>query len=302
MQAKRYFFIFLFIAVTFCHIAGGDATQEIALIKSTSIKPYDEAIRGFKSVCKANVREFTISDLNGTELLKEVRKIRPVLIFAVGMDALSRMKRIKDIPIIYAMVSNPMSMLSGEKNITGIGMNISAEKQLTALLEVSPDIKRIGLIYDPRKTAHLVDEAQSAASSSGIEIVSRKVYSSKEVPSAIKDMKGKIDAFWMLPDITVITQETIEYLLLFSFENSIPILTFSAKYVKIGALMALQIDTMDVGQQAGEMANRIISGTNVGNIPMSLPRKAILSLNLITAKRLGISVDDKIIRKSKIIY
>ncbi|MEW6003439.1 MAG: ABC transporter substrate-binding protein, partial [Nitrospirota bacterium] len=211
-------------------------------------------------------------------------------------------KRIKDIPIIYAMVSNPMSILSGEKNITGVSMNISAEKQLTALLEVSPDINRIGLVYDPRKTAHLVDEAQSVASSSGIAVVSQKIYNSKEVPSAIKNMKGKIDAFWMLPDTTVITQETVEYLLLFSFENSIPVLTFSDKYVNLGALMALQIDTLDVGRQAGEMANRIISGTNVSNIPMSPPRKAILSLNLKTDKRLGISVDDKIIRKSKIIY
>ncbi len=297
---KRCLLAIIVLLAIFC--CASARAYEIAVVKSVNIKPYDEAQKGFKSVCKANIREFVVSKLNGSEVPKEIRRIKPNLILAIGIDALSRIKKIKDIPIIYAMVSDPRSILSGEKNITGVSMNIPAEKQLSALLKVSPDIRGIGLVYDPGKTVHLLKEARAAATAFGITLVQKAVHSPKEVPSAINDMKGKIDAFWLLPDTTVVTPESIEYLLLFSFENGIATLAFSDKYVEIGSLMALNIDAMDIGRQAGEMANRILDGANVSNIPMSSPRKAVLSLNLKTAKRLGISVDDEIIKKSKITY
>jgi putative ABC transport system substrate-binding protein len=296
---KCLFAIIVLLAIICCTSAWA---YEIAVIKSVNIKPYDEAERGFESICKANIREFVISESNGSEMLKNIYRIKPDLILAIGIDALSQIKRIKDIPIIYAMVSNPHSMLSGEKNITGVSMDIPAEKQLSTLLKVSPDIKRIGIVYDPGKTIHLFKKARTAATTFGITLIQKAVHSPKEVPSAINDMKGKIDAFWLLPDTTVVTQESVEYLLLFSFENGIATLAFSDKYVEIGLLMALNIDAIDIGRQAGEMANKILDGTNVSNIPMSPPRKAVLSLNLKTATRLGINVDDEIIKKSKIIY
>ncbi|MFZ2948374.1 MAG: ABC transporter substrate binding protein, partial [Desulfuromonadaceae bacterium] len=67
------------------------------------------------------------------------------------------------------------------------------------------------------------------------------------------------DLFWMLPDITVITPETAEAILLFSLENNIPILTFSEKYLERGAMLSIGIDPFDIGRQAGEMAQTLFS-------------------------------------------
>jgi putative ABC transport system substrate-binding protein len=114
-------------------------------------------------------------------------------------------------------------------------------------------------------------------------------------------MKGKIDAFWMLPDLTAITPETVEYLLLFSLENTIPILTFAEKYVELGALMSVGIDAFDIGTQAGEMAENILSGRDVKNIQRVDARKAVISINLKVARKLGITIDEKVIRKARII-
>jgi len=172
---------------------------------------------------------------------------------------------------------------------------------LFALLEALPDIKTIGLLYDPDRTGPLAEKAREAARKTGIKLIAKEVHSSKRVPSLIKDMEEKIDVFWMLPDLTVITPETVEFLLLISLENKIPILTFSEKYVELGALMSIGIDAFDIGCQAGEMAKEILSGRDVTNIQPVDARKAVISINLKIARKLGISIDKKIIRKARII-
>jgi putative ABC transport system substrate-binding protein len=205
---------------------------------------------------------------------------------------------VEDTPVIYAMVFSPESATDGQKNITGVSMNISPEKQFQAIREVLPDAKRVGIVYNPERSARLFGDAQSAASKHGITLVPKEAHALKEVFSAINELKGEIDAFWMLPDVTVITKETIEHLFLFSFENDIPIISFSEKYVEMGALMALAIDAEDIGMQAGEIANEILSGASVGDIPMHDPRRSRMFLNLRTAERMGIKIDKEIIRKS----
>jgi putative ABC transport system substrate-binding protein len=105
----------------------------------------------------------------------------------------------------------------------------------------------------------------------------------------------------MIPDLTVITPETVEFLLLFSLENQIPLLAFSDKYVELGALLSIGIDPFDIGRQAGEMAKKILSGGDVRNVQQVDARKAIISVNLKIARKLGMNIDEKMIRKVKIV-
>ena len=95
----------------------------------------------------------------------------------------------------------------------------------------------------------------------------------------------------MIPDATVVTPETFEFLLLFSQQNRMPIVTFAGKYVDTGALVSLDIDGFDLGKQAGEMANSILDGTRVSDIPNTEARKAVLKVNRKVAKKLGISLN-----------
>ncbi len=290
-------FIILFLIL--CH-GLAEARQEIVVIQSIKVKPYEEAIEGFKSVCNAKIKRLVVSELEGANVEKRINEIRPDMVLAVGMEALSRVKRIKNIPVVYLMVLNAQSILSGE-NITGVSINISQEKQLTTLSKVLPDIKNIGLLYNPDGTGYLAKKAQAAAKKIGIKLIAKEVYNAREVPSLIMNMKGKIDLFWMLPDLTVITPETVEFLFLFSLENRIPILTFSEKYVELGALMSIGIDPFDIGSQAGEMANKILSGRDVKSVQRVDARKAVVSINLKVAKKLGITIDEKIIENARII-
>lgn len=292
-------FITLLLLI-FCH-GLAEAGQEIVVIQSLRVKPYDEAIEGFKSVCNSKIKRLVVSELERADVVEKISKIRPDIVIAVGMDALSRVKKIKNIPVVYLMVLNPPSILPGNKNITGVSMKIPQEKQLIALLNALPDIKNIGLLYDPDRTGHFVKKAQAAAKKIGIKLIAKEIHSSRDVPSLVMNMKGKIDLFWMLPDLTVVTPETVEFLLLFSLENRVPLLTFSEKYVPLGALMSIGIDAFDMGRQAGEMAKKILSGRDIQNVQRVDARKAVVSINLKVAKKLEITIDKKIISNARII-
>ena len=302
-------FVIVMLLVLYCHVA--EAGQEIVAVQSVRVEPYEEAIKGFKSTCDAQIQRVVLSETEGANVAREIKRVRPDIVLAIGRDALSAVKKMKNIPIVYLMVLNPQTMLSGEKNITGVSMNISPEKQLKVLLEAVPQTRRIGLVYDPNRTNYLVKEAQHAAATMGVTLLAKKAHSSKEVPSLIMDMKGKIDVFWMIPDVTVITPDTVEFLILFSMENNIPLLTFSEKYLELGAFMSTATDPFDMGVQAGQIVNNILRGKNGERIQQVHARTMIVSTNLMVAGKLGIhsnlastlrlSPGEKIIRNTQAI-
>jgi len=275
--------------------------QEIVVVQSLKVKPYEDALRGFKSVWTGKIKKLILPEMEGADAVREIREAKPDLVLAIGAEALAKVRKIQDIPIVYLMVLNPQTILQGEENITGVSMNIPPEKQLAALQKVLPQVRRVGLLYDPHKSGPLVKKAQVAARAAGIELVTKEVHNPKDVPELANSMKGMIQAFWVIPDTTVVTPETMEFLLFFFMDHRIPVLAFSNKYVEAGALMSLDIDAFTQGKQAGEAARKIESGTDVREIARLDGRNAVLTINVRVAKKLGITVSDDVINKARIV-
>jgi putative ABC transport system substrate-binding protein len=285
---KRLFSVF-FILMLCPGLA--EAGHEIVAVQSADLKPFEEAIKGFERSCNADLQRIIISESQGVDVVREIKLKRPDMVLAIGGDALSLVKRIKNIPIVYVMVLNPQSALSGEENITGVSMNIPPDRQLQAILQTLPRAKRIGLLYDPKNTGYLVEQAQQAAREMDIVLTAGAIHHARDVATSAMEMKGDIDVFWMLPDVTVMTPETVEFLLLFSLKYRIPLLAFSEKYLDLGAFVSTGIDAFDMGAQAGDMASKILSGTQVKKVQQALARKYVVSTNLMIAGKLGIGLN-----------
>jgi putative ABC transport system substrate-binding protein len=278
-----------------------EAGQNVLAVQSVPVAPYEQAIKGFEHVYGSEVRRLFISGLSEKNVLKAIHEIKPDMVLAVGRDALLSVRRIKNIPVVYLMVLNPQSILTGEKNISGVSMNLPPEKQLNELMKALPDAKNIGLLYDPEQTGVFVQEAGDAAAKMDVRLTATVVRRSRDVSLLLKNMKGKADVFWMLPDITVITPETVEAIILFSLENNMPVLTFSEKYLELGAMLSIGIDPFDIGCQAGEMAQKIFSGSDGRDARHVDARKVLMSVNLKIAGKLGINIDQKVIKNSRVI-
>ncbi|MBI4633006.1 MAG: ABC transporter substrate-binding protein [Deltaproteobacteria bacterium] len=291
-MAKTTFTLLVLLALL---TGSAEAGQKVLAVQSISVAPYEQAIRGFEHRYGSEVQRLIISNQKEKDVLRKISDIRPDMILAVGRDALSIATRIKTIPVVYCMALNPRSILAGEKNISGVSMNLPPEKQLSELLKVLPATRNIGLLYDPDQTGVFVQGVRDAAAKLDVNLTATAVRRSRDVPLLLNSMKNKVGVFWMLPDLTVVTSETIESMLLFSLENKTPIITFSEKYLEMGAMLSIGIDPFDIGRQAGEMAQKILSGSDITDAQHVDAREALISLNMKIAEKLGVTIDKKAI-------
>jgi putative ABC transport system substrate-binding protein len=272
---------------------------EVLVVQNYQARPYAEALRGFKSACNAHTSELLAAEMDGDGITREIRRRAPDLILAVGMDALRKVRKIREIPVIYCMVLDPDSVLGDEKNITGVSMTIPPDKQLSALARALPNLKRIGLVYNPRKTGRIVERTREASERRGIRLTALKVESARELPGRLAALPAGLDAYWMLPDSTLTTPEAVESIILFSINNKVPIYTFSEKYLRMGAFMSLDLDTFDLGRQAGQMAEKVRTGTDIREIPRCDAERGIPAINRTVAGKLGIRLDGESARKHR---
>jgi putative tryptophan/tyrosine transport system substrate-binding protein len=296
---KNILFIITALLITICLVPFSNAGNKALSIQSTNIKPYEDAITGFQSTCNLPINRFVISEMNGRDIVQEIRKAEPSIILCLGMDALEKIKGINDIPVVYIMIPNSQAVSLKGINFTGVRMNIAQEAQLSVFLKAVPSVKNIGLVYNPENTGYIAQRVIDACTKAGIKLVVKETHDPRETPRAIKAMAGKIDGFWMLPDSSVFTSETTDYLFLFSIGNRVPILTFSEIYLKSGALISIGVDTFNMGSQAGEMAQKILSGKPISSIPPVDARKEVISINSKVSEKLGIHIDEKFIEGSK---
>ncbi len=278
-----------------------EAEQTVTAVQSFNVRPYEQALKGFESVSRAKIHSIILSENRGVDIVSRIRQVRPDMVLAVGIGALSSVSKLQHLPIVYLMIPNPRPNTSSSQNITGVSMNVAPDTQLNIFQKALPDVNAIGVLYDPVKTGLFLDQAMRISTGKNIRLIAEKIDHPRNVSAAINRMKGRIDAVWMLPDVTVITPETIEIMLLFSFENHIPVLTFSEKYVELGALMSIGIDAFDMGRQAGEMANQILKGSDVSTIQNAYARKAVISINLKIAEKLSIRLNKDVIRDANTI-
>ena len=276
----------------FFHSVTAASAQKILAVQSIRVAPYEKALKGFESVCNLHVRRLVLSDYEDIDIAHEIKSLHPDMILAIGVTALAKVKHIKKIPIIYFMVLDPKAVISfTEKNISGVSMNIPQKDQLSVIVKLFPDTKDIGIIYNPQKTGFMVKRAETAAWNTGINLIKKTVNTPKNVASRMMEMQGKIDLFWLLPDTTVLTPETINFLFLFSMNNKIPVIAFSENYLGMGALLSIGIDSYDIGRQAGELGNIFFKGNKKLFNQHIDARKPVISLNKKIADKLGIKIN-----------
>lgn len=283
------------------------AAVDIAILKSSDIAAYNQAVAGFKASLPAGTN-FVEYDMQGdvAKGRKQAQKIRAsdaALVLAVGLKAALVAKlEIIDTPVIFCMVLDPAKHDLKAPNMTGILLEVPIERQLSTLRAVLPAARRVGVLYDPEKTGPFVEEARRRAKALGLDLVARAVSSEKEVPAALRALVPQVDTLWLIPDSTVLTEDSLRFLLNTALEATIPVLGFSPDLVKSGALIGLSVNYEDLGRQGGLLAKSILNGQSGPPLGLAQPDRLRLSLNLKTAKFLGITVAPDLVNRADDVY
>jgi len=295
----------LTLALSLTVMASPAAAARVAVLMSAKVSEYEEALKGFKETAAHQVA--AVYDMDGDldrgrkQLAEIEEKVKPDLIFAVGIWALQAViSRPTAVPVVYAMVLNPPSVIGADtKNVTGASMNVPVEQPIRLFKQLGPQIKRIGVIFNKNRTGYLVRQAQVVAREEGLELVAREISSAKEVIGALESFQDGIDALWIVPDEMTLSQAVVQQMLLFSYRKRIPLLGLSDRHAQMGALFSLSFASgEDIGRQAGELAQAILTGRAASGVPPTNARKLFLTVNLKAAQKLGLEVPRAILTRA----
>ncbi|MGC2063349.1 MAG: ABC transporter substrate binding protein [Thermodesulfovibrionales bacterium] len=297
-MGKHVSLILIICTMLILGVSASSAAHQVAVVKSADIGPYNEAVEGFKKNCSCSIRELSLSESGDVPLRQQIREQQPELIMTIGVDALTEVSRITDLPVVYAMVPN--SQLPGMKarNVSGVNLYVAPEKYLNAILDLFPKTKRIGIVFDPKNLDAFVKEAEQVAQKKGVELVLRKVTRANDVPAAIDMIHNRVDVFWMLPDVTVVNSESFKYLLGVSYQHNVPVFTFTKKYVEMGAAAGLYVVPADIGAQAAEIAKRILTDNTLKSPLRVDARGAALIVNDRIIRKLGAAGNEDAVRRA----
>jgi len=281
--------------------------EDVSLVLSRSIEPYLTAAEGIREafheagLASVDVRDMQGDAGEGARIAGELKQRRPRLIMTVGTEATQTIsQQLSGIPIVFCMVVHPEALPSTDQPVTGISMEVSPHEALRVLRQVLPQARRVGLLANSAiQRPEAIGRRVAAAREQGLEVSVERIDAVTEVPQRLRALLPTIDAFWLIPDETVLAPEMVRYLMLETLRQQIPVLAPSWRFVEDGALVAVACDYKDVGRQAAELAVPVLRGAPGGRDPIVEARKSLLYVNLKVAKTLRIEIPASLISQAE---
>jgi putative tryptophan/tyrosine transport system substrate-binding protein len=236
----------------------------------------------------------------------ELVGLSPDVILAGTTPAVAALRqRTRTTPIVFVLVSDPVAQGFVETlarpagNITGFTSYYGPilGKWLQLLKEVAPNVERVAAIFNPSTTftATFTSEIEAAASF-GVAVQLAPVHDDAGIEQVIaaeaREPGGGLIA---LPDAFNTSHRDL--IVAAANRHRLPLIGVYS-FAKAGGLMSYGIDQVDPWAQSASYIDRILKGTNPGNLPVQQPVKISLIINLKTAKLLGLTVPSALLAEA----
>lgn len=218
----------------------------------------------------------------------------------------------KDIPIIFTTVTDPLKskLVTQEKhpggNASGISDLVPAERQLDVVKEIVPNLKTLGLVYDPGldNARSTVESIKAIAPKMGFTIVELPAMGINNVPSAGQALVGKVDAIFVPNDTTV--YGAFELLVKVAQDGKVPLFTAERRSVQRGAVATVGFDFKDMGMRTADMVDKVLKGTKPGDMDVQymkdLPNALALYINKDSAEKMGVKLPPDLLKRAAHVF
>ena len=234
----------------------------------------------------------------------ELVDLKPDVLVAIGPPAAGALQReTLTIPIVFASVTDPVGagLVAGLPrpggNVTGFG---SAEpaiggKWLGMIKEVAPTIRRVAFMFNPdyQIAQSYLPVFRAAAQALGVEPVFAPVREDAAIEAAInalgQEQGGLVvvtDAFLSVHRATIIVAAN---------RNKVATISKDIAFARSGGLLVYVPRYVDMFRGAAGYVDRILKGAKPTDLPVQLPTRYDLSINLKTAKAIGLTVPNTLL-------
>ncbi|WP_404405044.1 ABC transporter substrate-binding protein [Jeotgalibacillus malaysiensis] len=284
---------------------GGEDSYTIGVTQIVEHPSLDAATEGFKRAFEEAGLEVTFDDQvaqgdqNNSQSISQKFVADGVdLIFANSTpSALSSLNATADIPIVFTSVTDPLSanlvadMEAPGGNVTGTtDMHPDAISNTVEFMTNELDVKSIGMVYNAGEPNSVVQvDAVKEAVGSDVTVEEAAVSTSADVKQAAESLVGKVDAFYIITDNTVVS--ALESVIGVANDQDIPLFVGELDSVARGGFAAFGFEYGDIGYEAGQMAVEILTeGADPGEMAVQYPGNLKLMINRDAAEEMGIEV------------
>src|SRR5262245_40522359 len=235
----------------------------------------------------------------------ELVGLAPDAILAYANPAVSAMMQVtRTVPIVFTQASDPVgsgfvaNLAHPGGNITGFHSFEPAigAKWLEILTQVAPSVRRAAVVHHPKIAANtaFVRAAEAASPTFGVEVTAAGVLSAADIERALTE-------FALLPHGGLIvapappTFDNRQLIVDMATRLRLPAVYSYRFFVTSGGLVAYGIDGKDLWRAAASYIDRILRGEKPGDLPVQLPTKYYLSINMKAARALELKIPDKLL-------
>jgi len=233
------------------------------------------------------------------ELATELVAQRPNVLLAVGGDVVKPLFEASkgSIPIVGGVSDSPMragfavSLARPSKNFTGVTFltDEMAAKRIELLKEVAPNARRVAVIFNPLHFDDEVTFARRGAESLGIELTTHPIKNVADLDAALHEVSASgADSLLVISSrLTGIVSGKIAQ---HAQERRLPVIASWREFADSGALLSYGPNRIFEAKRLAGYVQKVLNGEKPADLPIELPVKFELVINLKTAKALRLAI------------
>lgn len=210
-----------------------------------------------------------------------------------------------DIPVVMGAVSDPVGaklvkdVKKPEGNVTGVSDKFPVGKEVSLIKQLTPQVKKIGILYSSSEdnSKSQVADFKKVATQEGYEVSEYAVSSTNDITTTVNVALSKVDALYVPVDNTIAS--AFPTVISLSNAAKIPVFPSVDTMVAQGGLAAVTINQHDLGVATGKMAAQVLKGKKVSQLPVEFYETTSPVVNETTAKTLGITIPESILKTVK---
>jgi len=235
-------------------------------------------------------------------LAKELVNLQPDLIVAGATQAaVALLQEARSTPILFVQISDPVkiglvaSLAHPGGNITGFSNfeHAIGGKWLELLKDTAPGTTRVAVIFDPDNPtqAPYLQAIDAAAPLFGMQLTRADVRNAPEIERAINAFAHAPNgALIVVPNL--VTTRHRDLIIALATRHRLPAVYPYRFFTSSGGLVSYGVDLGDLYRRAASYVDLILKGTKAGDLPVQLPTKFELVINLKAAKALGLTIPE----------
>ena len=231
-----------------------------------------------------------------------------VIVAIATPTAQTAAKYSKNIPVVFSAVSDPIDaglikdLDKPNNNITGTSDEIQVDQILELALQVDPDMKTLGFIYNTSEANSVSNLAKAKAFCKEHNITLREGSGANitEISSAVSVLTDECDAIFAPNDNTVAS--SMSALVTAANKKKVPVYTGADSMVSDGGFATVGIDYTELGKETARMVDQILKGKDVKDIPVKVFKTNLnIYVNETTMKELGITLPEAVANSKNLV-